>query len=62
MMGGKSPKLSQIGKRASFYCLPERRKYPDLEILKRTPMKNADMIESKCPEGHRVTKFVKKEA
>jgi len=61
-MGGKSPKLSQLGKRASFYCLPERRKYPDLEILKRTPMKNVDMIESQTPSGHRVTKFVKKEA
>lgn len=61
-MGSKSPKLSQLGKRASFYCLPERRKYPDLEILKRTPMKHADMIESVCTEGHRVTKFVKKEA
>jgi hypothetical protein len=61
-MGGKSPKLSQIGKRANFYCVADRQRYPDLEILKRTPMKHADMIESVCTEGHRVTKFVKKEA
>jgi len=60
-MGSKTPTLSK-GK-VEFYCVNKACRKPyELDVLKREHTKRGgDLLRAKCPQGHSVTRFAKRQ-